>query len=415
MAINPSLLIVPYRYKAAKLYSQLPESGEGDFVVTRGTTATRVNASGLIESVASGVPRLDYRGGGCPSLLVEPAATNQIRNNTMVGAVAGTPGTLPTNWIETLAGLTREVVGTGTELGIDYVDIRLSGTASSTLAAIGHDGNAQIAAATGQAWAYSLWLKFVATPTAPNNVRMNIREATAAGTLVLDSEQTITPNTTLKRYIYARTLSGGGTVERVNARIFIGLTSGQTYDFTIRIGLPQMELGSVATSVIKTSTTAVTRNADFISLSSASGLIGQSAGTIYAEVDIRTIVPTATPRRPISLEAATDTNSLIINIATDGAIQTILGGVTRTTGLNTSSTNGNVKIAVGYSAAGFVTYINGVLRDTYTGAWTQPTWNNVGLGNSVNTAGRQFNDRIYAAAIYTSRLSNSELASLTQL
>ena len=77
---TPSLLIVPARFKTGKLYSQIPTSGAGDFTVTRATSATRVNASGLIESVASGIPRLDYfaSGGtvGCPALLVEPSAQN---------------------------------------------------------------------------------------------------------------------------------------------------------------------------------------------------------------------------------------------------------------------------------------------------------------------------------------------------
>jgi hypothetical protein len=80
MPAAPSLLIVPYRSKTGKLYSQIPTSGAGDFTVTRNTTATRFNSAGLIESVASGIPRLDYftSGGtaGCPALLVEPAATN---------------------------------------------------------------------------------------------------------------------------------------------------------------------------------------------------------------------------------------------------------------------------------------------------------------------------------------------------
>ena len=77
---TPSLLIVPARFKSGKLYSQIPTSGAGDFTVTRATSATRVNASGLIESVASGIPRLDYfaSGGvvGCPALLVEPSGSN---------------------------------------------------------------------------------------------------------------------------------------------------------------------------------------------------------------------------------------------------------------------------------------------------------------------------------------------------
>ena len=59
---NPSLLCVPYRFKTSKLYSQIPDSGLGDFVVTRSASnsATRVNSAGFIETVADNVPRLDY-------------------------------------------------------------------------------------------------------------------------------------------------------------------------------------------------------------------------------------------------------------------------------------------------------------------------------------------------------------------
>ena len=48
---TPSLAMIPSGYKAGKVYSVLPESGVGDFDFTRGTTATRINSSGLIETV----------------------------------------------------------------------------------------------------------------------------------------------------------------------------------------------------------------------------------------------------------------------------------------------------------------------------------------------------------------------------
>ena len=48
----------------------------------------------------------------------------------------------------------------------------------------------------------------------------------------------------------------------------------------------QLEAGSVATSYIPTVASTVTRNADVISLSSVSGLIGQSEGTIYVEAEL---------------------------------------------------------------------------------------------------------------------------------
>ena len=50
MAI-PSLAMIPTGFKDGKLYSVLPESGVGDFSVTRGSGATRVNKDGLIEDV----------------------------------------------------------------------------------------------------------------------------------------------------------------------------------------------------------------------------------------------------------------------------------------------------------------------------------------------------------------------------
>ena len=58
-----SLALIPSGTKAGStdnLYSVLPANGNGDFNATRGSTATRVNKDGLIESVATNVPRLDY-------------------------------------------------------------------------------------------------------------------------------------------------------------------------------------------------------------------------------------------------------------------------------------------------------------------------------------------------------------------
>ena len=75
---TPSLAMIPSGYKSGKVYSVLPTDGTGDLTFTRASSATRVNQSGLIELVATGVPRLDYTGGGCPSLLLEPQSTNLL-------------------------------------------------------------------------------------------------------------------------------------------------------------------------------------------------------------------------------------------------------------------------------------------------------------------------------------------------
>ena len=72
----PALALIPSGVKAGKVYSVLPSDGVGDFDFTRASTATRINSQGLIETVASNVPRLDYSNGDCPSLLLEPQSTN---------------------------------------------------------------------------------------------------------------------------------------------------------------------------------------------------------------------------------------------------------------------------------------------------------------------------------------------------
>jgi hypothetical protein len=75
MAI-PKIAMIPSSFKAGKLGSVLPLNGDGDFTFTRASSATRINQSGLIEVVATGVPRIDHTGGGCPALLIERQSTN---------------------------------------------------------------------------------------------------------------------------------------------------------------------------------------------------------------------------------------------------------------------------------------------------------------------------------------------------
>jgi hypothetical protein len=77
------LVQIPSGYKAGTLYSVVPTNSNGDFDFSRASTATRVNKDGLIETVSSNVPRLDYPlidgvVQDCPALLLEPQRTNII-------------------------------------------------------------------------------------------------------------------------------------------------------------------------------------------------------------------------------------------------------------------------------------------------------------------------------------------------
>jgi len=114
-----SLVLTPNAYKANKLYSIIPSSGNGDMTTTRATTATRINSSGVIENVATGIPRIDYTD-GVANILLEPQRTNRVLNSATV-----VTQTITTTAVDN----TLSFYGTGT--------ITLSGTFAGTLVGTG--------------------------------------------------------------------------------------------------------------------------------------------------------------------------------------------------------------------------------------------------------------------------------------
>ena len=69
---DASICITPNGFKAGKLYAVKG----ADLNVVRATSATRVNANGIIETVGANVPLIDHTGGDCPTILVQPQRTN---------------------------------------------------------------------------------------------------------------------------------------------------------------------------------------------------------------------------------------------------------------------------------------------------------------------------------------------------
>ena len=424
---TPSLLIVPARFKSGKLYSQIPTSGAGDFTVTRATTATRVNASGLIESVASGIPRLDYFSSdgavGCPALLVEPAATN-----TLSGSVS-----LDTGW--TITADTTVTSGITSPSGSTNATLFQASSFSSRVR--------QVATLTsGTTYTFSCFGKFGALSS---GFSLNVFDENAAsygsgvcqafnlneGTL--GASGTIGAGFTLQSvgmedygngwYRCRMTVLMGytPTAPRVGFRIGTQITGrpSSVASGTVNAWGAQLETGTVPTSYIPTTTATVTRNADVVSVSGAvSGSIGQTEGTIYAEVDARSFA-SSLQRRIISLRVdGSNVLSLEMNVAGNGFDFIAASGGVSVTASASGITTGIYKIAVGYNsvASGTALYVNGILRDTKTIAIPNLSAAVFGLGvRADGAAGTQLNGRILDGALYTTRLSNAELASLTSL
>jgi len=434
MPASPSLLIVPARFKTGKLYTQIATTSagvvlasSGDFNVTRATTATRFNSAGLIEVVASGVPRLDYytSGGtaGCPALLVEPSGTNGILNSEDTA----------TNW--TL----------GANLSSGYVDVigvsgnnltvAVSGSNIGTSAGRLTRANNNFALASGSTYTISFLIKKTGTHTIGGYYALITGAASGnlgagfdvSGSFSSGSLFAYTGVTSRIRRVEqwgadvyrcseTFTMTGSGTL----TSFFLAPISGVTSQFNPAVGLgiafaaPQVELGSIPTSFIPTTTAAATRNADVITLSGAvSGCIGQIEGTIYAEVDLQRLVQASVFVLDVG---GTGEYIAITKLATGAFRVSIKKTSTSAVNIITTTTNavGVYKLALGYKSGDYALYINGVSRGTSTNSTDYPTGSLIQAVVS-NTNYGALNDFIRAAALYTSRLSNDELAALTTL
>jgi hypothetical protein len=193
--------------------------------------------------------------------------------------------------------------------------------------------------------------------------------------------------------------------------------SGAT-NLTVYTWGAQFEAGSVATSYIPTTTGTGSRSADVISVTGAvSGSIGQTEGTIYAEVDIRSFNNTGILA---TISDGTASNLLTIYKFTDSKIYfdrtSATQSATTTAGSSGTYTAPTIlKIAIGYKSGETRMYINGVaVTAEQTATFTFGTLTKVNIGSS-RFDGTFFNDRIRAVALYTTRLTNQQLQLLTTL
>lgn len=268
--------------------------------ISRASVANYTNSSGVLQSAPIDTARLDYD----PTTLVvkgilsEPQRTNFIRNNTMVNAAAGTPGTLPTGWATSIApGITRQVVGFGTVNGISYIDIRLTGTptAPDLLMNLSFESATNVSAAVSEIWTESAYFAISAgSLTGVGSFAMTIGEIEAGGSILsFGAVSTATPTATLQRYAQTRTLSNASTT-RITPGLWVYHTNNSTaVDVTLRVGMPQLERGEYATSVITTSNTggSVTRSADRITYPLGTWWQTALGGSAYARYTLFDGVP----------------------------------------------------------------------------------------------------------------------------
>jgi hypothetical protein len=202
----------------------------------------------------SGSPVMLYRdeASGRYPLLPTPRL-NYIRNNTMANAVAGSPGTLPTNWsASTVAGISRQIVGTGAVNGVNYIDVRFYGTNTTPgLSALYFDFTTYLNMLGGELWTGSAFVALVAGSLAGvDSMGLGFRDGDGAGTALSTGQLAAMPLTSaLTRYSGSHAVFATATRTMLTLRWNYPAANAVT-DFTLRIGLPQLEKGALATMPI---------------------------------------------------------------------------------------------------------------------------------------------------------------------
>jgi hypothetical protein len=387
-----------------------------EFAATRGggTNGTFVGSNGFIQTAASGnVPRIDFYNGS-PALLVEPSGTNLALRSQDFSAT----------WV---------VAASATVTGITSPD----GTPNATtfIADSNTDRIRQtITLMSGTTYTYSLFGKFGALSS---GFTMNVfqENATTYGSGVcqafnlnegtLGASGSVGAGFTLQSvgmenygngwYRCRMTVLMGytpATNPRVGFRIGTQISGGiplSVVSGSVSVWGAQVETGSVSTSYIPTTTAAVSRSADVVSLSGATDYIGQTEGTIYLETDA--LISGASD---LFCFARATTNTVSISKNSSNRIQATVYTSGLALNIAASATvSGNLKIAVAYKTGDSALYINGVQIGTsstafsFAAALTQININPTGFFEGIG------NQRISTLSIYNTRLSNTELATLT--
>jgi hypothetical protein len=183
-------------------------------------------------------------------LLIEGQRTNQVRNPRAEGAAAGV---YPTNWSGTVlnAGITASPTGAPFDIGgVRCIDLAYSGTTSGPYNVVQFfDANAT-AAATGTAVTASVFAALVAGAfPAGSTAEMTIREHDSGDAFLRQTLFSLAALTgTLDRIIGTVTTGASTATVRVGLRVTI--PTATTTSFTLRLGFPQLELGSFASTPI---------------------------------------------------------------------------------------------------------------------------------------------------------------------
>ena len=365
------------------------------FDFSRASSATVINKDGLIETVGSDMPRIDYKDDSEGALLLEPQRTNLIQySNLKSGWDLLSGGSIAYNQAVSPEGIQNASIlsGDGINGNSIYDAINLS-LQSHTLSVFAKQKGASVISFEGF------------TSGALGISKFNLSN----GTIATNSSNQFSDEK-IEDYgngWYRCSVKLTPTSSGIKFLGFRGENSDSGELFSLYGA--QLEEGSYATSYIPTQGSAVTRLADSCSQTAPDSVIGQTEGVLYCDFTIKNN-PTST-RRVIVMSNGTASERIGISLG-NGIMYAFIvyGNNTQCEIIKSSVTLGNYKCAFAYNNNDFAFYVNGLQVGIDTSG-TVASCNRIDIGNQFNVSFLE--GYVQETKLYNTRLSNSELQALT--
>jgi len=361
------------------------------------TTTTAV-----YEGITDDVPRVDYSGGGCPSLLLEGQRTNLITQSEYSGDWTYSNGTGEDNQTISPEGVQNAMQFIPTASG---ANVRQTTTIS-----------------IGQTYTASLFVKYDGLQFFQLDVSnsifsdCNLTVDLSNGTIDSRGGDNIDDgiidygNGWYRIYMVMEAVGGG------SAAFIMRNWSGFDGSNGFYLWGAMLEEGSYSTSYIPTYGTSTTRVADSCSKTGISELIGQTEGTLF--LNLLAIESEGSEFYQASFSDGSNNEAAIFGFTnTSGQLRFRLenGGVAQCQiYANSIDTSTYVKAAIAYKENDFAFYVNGVQAGTDTSGSVPSSLTQFHFANGANTSTQMYGN-IKEVVFFPTRLTNDELAELTKL
>jgi hypothetical protein len=351
------------------------------------------------------IPRLDYSNGTCPSLLVEPQRTNIYTWSSSFDNAA---------WSKTDASIIASAIISPDGL------VNASKLNDNT-------NNAQHGI-----------LRFIVGLASPTTISFFVKEAEYSrccienysdggrvvfniSTMSVVSTSSNFTNATVEEYangfirVSATTVGtsgnkafGLGLINNSGQNSFVGTGTSGIYVYGA-----QAEAGAYPTSYIPTTSASVTRNADVISKTGISSLIGQTQGTMFVDFICNGFTDFGTP---LCINDGSTANSIWITTFGNGDIRGEVFGSSNVQATFTYSggvVGQRYKLALVYKANDFAMYVNGTLVGSDSSGTLPINLSRVDFDYANASLFVKSALEIKAAALWKTRLDNDTLEVLT--